>query len=111
MTDEIKNRYDLDKIPISEETRKGLTSENINYIGAVGRMLAVQDQFIEDTLASQSKALFAEVIKQNKTIMKVQRLIFDIQEELKNHEARLKKLEIRVDKIFLEHRVNHSIEG
>ena len=111
MTDENKNRYNIENLPISDMTHEGLTPENINYIGAIGRMLAVQDQFIEDTLASQSKALFAEVIKQNKTIMKVQRLIFDIQEELRNHEARLKKLEIRVDKIFLEHRVNHSIEG
>lgn len=109
MTDEIKNRYDLDKIPISEETRKGLTSENINYIGAVGRMLSLQDDFIENTLVSQTKIVFNEISKQNKTIMKIQRLIFDIQEELKDHEARLKKLEGRVDKMFTEHRLNHQI--
>ena len=108
MTDK-KTRYNLENLPISDITRDGLTPENINYIGAIGRMLLVQDEFIEDTLAIQSKALFTEVIRQNKVIMKIQRLIFDIQEELKDHEARLKKLETRVDKMFAEHRLNHPL--
>jgi hypothetical protein len=110
MTENTKNRYEFGSLPISEETRKGLTQENINYIGAVGRMLSLQDDFIETTLGEQTKTVFAEISKQNKVIIKIQRLIFDIQEELKDHEARLKKLEIRVNKMFTEHRINHSIE-
>jgi hypothetical protein len=110
MTDSTKNRYELENLPLGEETRKGLTSENINYIGAVGRMLSLQDDFIETTLGDQTRTVFAEISKQNKIIMKVQRLIFDIQEELKDHEARLKKLEGRVEKMFQEHRVNHPAE-
>lgn len=109
MTDSTKSRYELNSLPITEETFKGLTPENINYIGAIGRMLSVQDDFIETTLVDQTKVVFAEISKQNKTIMKIQRLIFDIQEELKDHEARLKKLESRVDKMFTEHRFNHQI--
>ena len=35
-------RYEYDKIPISEETKKGMTL-NINDLGAIGRMLAMQD--------------------------------------------------------------------
>ena len=107
MTDETKDRYNIENLPISDKTREGFTPENINYIGAVGRMLSLQDQFIEDTLGRQTKAVFEEISKQNKTIMKIQRLIFDIQEELKDHETRLKKLESRVDKMFTEHRINH----
>ena len=110
MTDNNKNRYEFEGLPISEETRKGLTTENINYIGAVGRMLSLQDDFIETTIGDQTKAMFAEIKKLNKLIMAIQHLLFDIQEELKDHEARLKKLELRVGKMFLEHTFNHHID-
>ena len=107
MTDEGKNRYNLENLPISDITREGLTPENINYIGAVGRMLCLQDEFIEDTVDKQSKAMFAELAKQNKVIVKIQRLIFDIQEEVKDHEQRIKKLEGRVDLLFIQHGIEH----
>ena len=113
-------KYDLENLTISEKTRKGLTEENINYIGAVGRMLSLQDLTTEETIGeaikAQTKLMLESITKQNeiiaqqnKIIIKIQRLIFDIQEELKNHEVRLKKLEVRVDKMFLEHRLNHPI--
>ena len=43
-------RYDLVNLPISDITRKGLTTENINYIGVVGRMLSLQDDIYEEHL-------------------------------------------------------------
>jgi uncharacterized protein Yka (UPF0111/DUF47 family) len=124
MTEEKKDRYNIEKLPISDKTRDGLTPENINYIGAIGRMLSLQDEFIEQTyedsitktlglvgemIKEQNEAIFSKINEQNKIIKQIQRLIFDINEELKNHESRIKKLEGRVEKMFLEHRSNHPI--
>ena len=41
-------RYDLANLPISEVTRKGLTKDNINQIGAIGRMLSLQDDVYDE---------------------------------------------------------------
>lgn len=109
MTDSTKSRYEINNLPISEETRKGLTQENINYIGAVGRMLSLQDDFIETTLAEQNKAMFTAVTKQTKIIQSIQKLLADIQNELKDHETRISKLEGKMAKLLLEHDHNHSI--
>jgi hypothetical protein len=45
-----ENRYDIQNLPISNKTYEGLTSENINYIGVVGRMLLVQDKLSVKTI-------------------------------------------------------------
>lgn len=106
MTDNTKNRYELDNLPISEETRKGLTPENINYIGAVGRMLLLQDQFIEQSIATHSKAMFLLLTKQSKIIQSIQKVILGLQDEVRNHEARIKTLERQVEKLFLDHNLS-----
>src|ERR1035437_7898172 len=106
MTDNTKNRYELENLPISEETRKGLTQENINYIGAVGRMLSLQDDFIEESIANQSKAMFLSLTKQNNIIKSIQRVIVGMQDELRDHEKRIKNLEKRL----LEHLEHYHSE-
>lgn len=80
------DRYDINKLPISPETRKGLSKENINHLSAVGRMLSLQDlvyeeqfqqisatqQIILDTvnaLRSQISELRSEVKELRKEIM------------------------------------------
>ena len=57
MTENTRDRYNFENLPISEKTRKGLTDENINYIGAVGRMLSLQDDFIEGILGDIHRTL------------------------------------------------------
>jgi hypothetical protein len=57
MTDKTKSRYDIDNIPISQKTRDGLTPENINYIGTIGRMLSLQDEVIEEILDKHLTAI------------------------------------------------------
>lgn len=52
---EKKTRYDLDNIPISDHTKKGLTSDNIYYIGAIGRMLSIQDEVIAEIIDAQTE--------------------------------------------------------
>lgn len=56
-----EDRYDIQNLPISERTYKGLSSENIDYISVVGRMLIVQDtlsvtviQNLEETISKQN---------------------------------------------------------
>lgn len=109
MTEPETHRYDFENLPISEETRKGLTTENINYIGAVGRMMLLQDLFIEDTIAAQSKTMFTAIDRQNKIIQSIQKLLIAIQGELQDHETRIKKLEIKVERLLVEHKHNHPI--
>lgn len=52
MIDATKNRYALDNLPIQQATRDGLTKENIDQIGTIGRMLSLQDDFLEELLNS-----------------------------------------------------------
>jgi hypothetical protein len=51
----MNDRYELKNLPISEATLKGLTPENIDSLGATGRMMSVQDNFIEELLDQHSK--------------------------------------------------------
>jgi hypothetical protein len=57
MDDIRKSRYDLENLPISQKTKDGLTKENIEYIGAIGRMLSLQDDAIEEFLQKQTNVL------------------------------------------------------
>lgn len=50
----MNDRYELKNLPISEATLKGLTPENIDSLGAQGRMMSVQDNFIEELLRQHS---------------------------------------------------------
>jgi hypothetical protein len=52
MTDATKNRYDIKNLPISKTTKDSLTPENIDQISTIGRMLSLQDDFLEELLGS-----------------------------------------------------------
>jgi hypothetical protein len=94
MTEELKHRYDLKNLPISEETRKGLTTENINYIGAVGRMLLVQDEFIEGILVDIQKTL----VGINKRLDIIEQRLTFAEEKVTAEGKRIETLETRMDK-------------
>ena len=79
MTDNLTDRYDIENLPISDKTREGLTPENINQLGAVGRMLSLQDDFIENILTG------------------IQITIEKIEKRLDAIEARLDKIENNLD--------------
>lgn len=86
MTELNKNRYDLDKLPITKKTRDGLTEENINYIGAVGRMLSLQDEVAEQMYEDHAKNITNSV----------KEMLSEFKKEIV---AALEKVEIRLDKI------------
>jgi hypothetical protein len=85
MTANEKCRYDLENLPISEATRKGLTPENINYIGAVGRMLSLQDEVYEE----QFDKIVGLLKKINERLDKIDKKLLD-------HEKRIRALESKL---------------
>jgi hypothetical protein len=89
MTEDTKDRYDIDKIPISDKTRQGLTDNNINLIGAVGRMLSLQDDFIEDILIGIQQT----VGKIEKRLDAIELRLDNIEESLVDKEGRLRAIE------------------
>ena len=50
------NKYDYDKLPISDETKKGM-SLNINDVGAIGRMLSLQDDVYDEQFTSLTEKI------------------------------------------------------
>jgi len=50
------NKYDYDKLPISDETKKGM-SLNINDLGAIGRMLSLQDDVYDEQFTSLTEKI------------------------------------------------------
>ena len=110
MENERITRYDIETLPISEATRKGLTAENINYIGAIGRMLSLQDNVYEE----QFERMLSLISAQSTLIHIINNNIVDLTAEiremknelrcheksLRNHETRIKKLERQVNKLI-----------
>ena len=89
MTDSTKNRYDIGCLPISQATRDGLTPENINQIGTIGRMLSLQDDFMEDLLGGIQKT----VEKIEKRLDAIELRLDRIEENLEDKEGRIKAIE------------------
>ena len=50
------NKYDYDKLPISDETKKGM-SLNINDLGAIGRMLSLQDDVYDERFTALTEKI------------------------------------------------------
>jgi hypothetical protein len=115
-----------DNIPISEETKKGM-SLTIDDQAFIKRCFDRQDETIEafikstydehatiiigvvrEMIEEQNEKLLSKIDEQNKIIKEIQQLISDIQDELREHDARIKKLESKVQKLFLEHKNNHN---
>ena len=108
MNAEIKPRYQLENLPISDKTREGITS--IDQIGAMGRMLSVQDDYTEQCLDKLAKDLAQVVTEQNELINKFIKeqcklnLKFNARLDahdkvMKKYELRLHKLECRTDEL------------
>jgi hypothetical protein len=62
---------------------------------------------VRDMIAEQNNAIFAKIDDQNKVIKEIQQLQVNIMDELRDHDARIKILEAKMQKIFMEHARNH----
>jgi len=85
----MKDRYDIDNLPISETTRKGLTKENINAIGTIGRMLSLQDDFLEDLLLGISNTIHKIELRLDAIELRLDKIEINLEDK----ESRLKILE------------------
>lgn len=89
------SRYDLNNLPLSEETRKGLTPENINYIGAVGRMLSLQDDVYDDQFEKIIKLLEEQNKEFRKRFDAIEARLDMIEKGANDRERRIEYLEKR----------------
>jgi hypothetical protein len=113
-------------LPVSEETKSGM-SINIDdqkwFKLLFDRQDTVLHEFItrtydehatiiigvvRDLIREQNETIFARIDAQTKIIQKIQNLIVDIQNELRDHDTRIKKLDGKVQKLLLEHKGNHE---
>ena len=97
-----KNRYDFENLPISEETRKGLTSENINQIGTIGRMLSLQDEVYEDAFEKLTAMLTKRFDKLDKDIRKINREIAELKKKDLALEKKIEDVNSELKKFYLE---------
>jgi hypothetical protein len=96
MTTKTPNRYDLANLPISATTRKGLTKENIDQIGAIGRMLLLQDE-VHDEQFGDIKLLLQEQKTESKLRFdKIDERFTSIDSRLDNMEKGATEREIRI---------------
>ena len=99
--EENNERYDLNNLPISDKTREGLTPENINYIGAVGRMLLLQDNYNEKLIDQIAIDLAEVTTATNAKIFKLledqHTLILAIKTDIGAIKRRLDIIEDRLD--------------
>jgi ParB-like chromosome segregation protein Spo0J len=79
-------RYD--NIPLSEQTRKGMTL-TIDDLAAIGRLLSLQDNVYEE-----------EFKRLNKRLDSIERKQESILKTLKDHEIRIKCLEEKVQRLI-----------
>jgi hypothetical protein len=42
------DRYKIERLPITKKTYEGLSQDGINLIGAIGRMLKIQDDYLDE---------------------------------------------------------------
>lgn len=95
MTAKAASRYDLKNLPISEDTRKGLTKENIQYIGAVGRMLSLQDDVYEEQFDKVIQAIKDQSAQFNKRFDAIEARLTAIEAGASDRERRIEYLEKR----------------
>lgn len=112
--EEIKDRYKVDNLPISDKTREGA---NIDTLGAVGRMLSVQDGYIEDCLKKltidlaqvqkeQNDLIFKFIEEQTKLNLKIDARLDGLDKTVKRykttldrHERKINALETQIDEL------------
>jgi hypothetical protein len=89
MTEKTNNRYNLECLPISKTTRDNLTPENINQIGTIGRMLSLQDDFMEELLGGIQKTVEKIELRLNAIELRLDK----IEMNLEDKEGRIKAIE------------------
>jgi len=77
-----KNRYDPDRLPLSANTREGLTGASIDQLKAISIMLCLQDEVYND--------MFTVIIEGQKDI---NIRLDNIMAKLEDHEGRIGKIE------------------
>jgi hypothetical protein len=73
-----ENRYDLANLPISEVTRNGLTKANIQTIGAIGRMLSLQDDVYDEQFEKILRALEGQSLATREILTTITQLKDDV---------------------------------
>ena len=101
MTDNTRDRYNFENLPISDQTKAGLTKENIDQISTIGRMLSLQDDFIESIL----KSIHGTVVNIEKVLLTIDGRLNSIEtrltqaeEKVSIEEKRIEEHEIRLNK-------------
>ena len=121
----MKEESNYENLPLSEITLTG-SNFNIDDLKVLKALNDRQDEvtfeFLKDTydhhaklicdevrnmITEQNKTICKKIDEQNKVIQKIQQLLPDIQEELRDHASRLTKLESEVRRILKEHNSNH----
>jgi hypothetical protein len=88
-------RYDFENLPISQKTRDGLTSENINYLSAVGRMLSLQDDVYDDKFEEIIKLIKDQTAEFNRRFDSIDRRLDSLERGATDREKRIEYLEQR----------------
>ena len=90
-----ENRYEIENLPISQKTFDGLSHDGINLLGAIGRMLKIQD------LDADQK--FDEILLGLATLnTKIDRLtkkVNCLEKTVKGHTIKIERLEKRIEAI------------
>ena len=85
------NRYDFEKIPLSEQTKKGMTL-NIDDLGAIGRMLSLQDEAYD----SQFSKMFSTLDTMNIAIITIVENLREIKNDVKELKKQVGEIQSKV---------------
>jgi hypothetical protein len=58
-----EKRYEIENLPITQQTYSNLSQDGIDLIGTIGRMMKVQDEVIADTMAEMLESVYARFDK------------------------------------------------
>lgn len=89
------NRYEFANLPISKKTAEGISQDGINLLGAIGRMLSLQDDVIEekfDLILKSLDSLSSKVDRLNTRISSLEKII-------KRHDVKINCLEQRIEAV------------
>lgn len=102
-------RYDIETLPISEKTREGLSSDNINTLGAIGRMLSLQDDVYEERFEKLNRVLINQADFTNQIILEVKEIrkdnqlladaIISLKDDVSHLANKINNLDIKITEI------------
>lgn len=93
------DRYELENLPISRETREGLTAENINQIGAVARMMYLQDDVYDEQFSELKAFMQNLIIEQRSAFARIESRLTSIEQRLSGVEDEIKRTHKRIEKL------------